>query len=249
MGLQEIGFELKFALRRVLLKFPRVYWRIAKIRSRPSTGFVSGAESVTKDTEVLITGLYRTGNSFAVNAFRMAQNRDIRIAHHEYPTPQIVAAADLGIPAVLLIRDPDEVAVSRVISHPPITLKHALVDYIQCYGGALPYKDHFIVADFAQVTGDFGEVTKRLNSRFGSTFVEFVHNEDNVNRAFGLIDDRYKAMSKEVEKSFGRVVARPSEERNRAKEGLQEELASDALRSLRLKARDVYEQLQALATM
>ena len=56
--------------------------------------------------------------------------------------------ADFGIPALLLIRDPDEVAVSRVISHPPITLKHTLVDYIQCYGGALPYKDSFVVADF-----------------------------------------------------------------------------------------------------
>ena len=97
------------------------------------------------------------------------------------------------------------------------------------------------------MTSDFGEVTKRLNARFGSSFVEFIHNDENVRLAFGLIDERYKAMSKEVEKSFGRVVARPSDERNRAKESLQGELHSDSLRPLRQKAQEIYDRLRLMA--
>lgn len=241
-------FSAKFSLRRLLLRFPRLYLRVAQARSRPSTSFISGVECVTHETEVLITGLYRSGNSFSVNALRLAQDRPIRIAHHEYPTPQIVGAANMGIPALLLIRDPDDVAVSRVVSHPPITLRHALIDYIQCYRGVLPYSAHYVVADFAQVTSDFGEVIERLNDRFGTSFAKFDHSNENVRRAFELIDQRYEAMDAEARKSFGRMVARPSDERNKAKAAVREELDSPSFRELRQEAKQLYKHLQTMAS-
>jgi len=204
---------------------------------------VSGTEAVTRDTEVLIAGLPRSGNSFAVNAFRLAQGRPVRIAHHEYPPPQIYGAAHMGIPALMIVRAPDDVATSRVVSHPPITLRQALLDSLDCYTAIRPLRDHFVLSDFSEVTDDFGLVIRRLNQHFGTAFLEFDHTESNVAVAFEKIDDRYRAMGEKEQRAFDRMVARPSEERNRAKRAVRNQLESPALSHLRSRARRAYQAL------
>lgn len=226
-------FDAKAFIRRLLLRFPGVYLRIAQLRHQPNGSYLSGAEALRPNTEVLITGLPRSGNSFAVNAFRLAQDRAVRIAHHEYPPSQIVGAVRHRIPALLVVRNPDDVVVSRVASHPPLTLKQALADYVQCHEAVMPWRDHFVVARFSEVTSNFGLVIRRLNQKFGTEFREFNHTEENVQRAFELIDDRYRSIGADEKKAFGRTVARPSREREEAKALLFEELASDGLARLR----------------
>jgi hypothetical protein len=237
---KRLMFNTKVVVRRLLLRFPRVYLRIAQLRHQPDSSYVSGAEALRPNTEVLIAGLPRSGNSFAVNAFRLAQDRAVHIAHHEYPPAQIVGAARHGIPALLVVRNPDDVAVSRVASHPPLTLKQALADYIQCHKAVVPWREHFVLATFPEVTGDFGLVIRRLNEKYGTDFREFNHTEENVRRAFELIDERYRSMGAQEHEAFARTVARPSREREEAKALLFQELASDGLARLRSEAWRVF---------
>ena len=238
-----LTFRARGVARRILIRFPRIYARIARLRHRRDSSYIAGPEALRPDTEVLITALPRSGNSFAVNAFRLAQHRDVRIAHHEYPPSQIAEAARLGIPALLIVRDPDEVALSRVVSHPPLTLESALADYVQCHKAVLPYRPSFVLATFDEVTRDFGRVIRRLNQRFGTTFEEFEHSLENVEQAFDYIDDRYKAMGSAAERVFGRTVARPSQERSDAKVALRSQLETSELASLRLEARTLFQSL------
>jgi hypothetical protein len=149
----------------------------------------------------------------------------------------------MGIPALLLIRDPDEVALSRVASHPPITLRQALLDFVQCYENTFPWRDHFVVGDFKVVTSDFGSLIAKVNTKFNTGFIEFDHTEENVRRCFEEIDGRYQAMNEATQKRFGEVVARPSAEREQAKRDLSEKLNSDNLAVLRHRANGVYRSL------
>lgn len=241
--LKKVVFSVKRAVRGVLLKFPFLYLLISRLRHRSDQSFLAGAESVTPRTDVLITGLPRTGNSFAVNAFRLAQKRPVRIAHHEYPPAQVVGAARYGIPTLVIIRQPDEVVVSRVASHPPLTLAQALDDYVQCYEALIPWRDRCVVATFEEVVSDFGSVTRRLNEKFNTDFAEFEHTNENVAEAFALIDGRYRTMGAERDLTFGRMVARPSAERNDAKAALKVELESPALQKRRERSWRVYRRM------
>jgi hypothetical protein len=240
-------FDAKFVARRGLVRFPRLYLRISQLRNKPNNSYLAGIEALLPETEVLITGLPRTGNSFAVNAFRLAQDRPVRIAHHEYPPPQIAGAARYGIPALLIVRNPDDVAVSRVVSHPPLTLKQALADFVRCYKAVMPWTEHFVLATFPEVVSDFGLVTRRLNDKFGTYFRQFDHTEENVRKAFDLIDDRYTAMGAHEDQTFGRQVARPSLDREEAKAPLLQELGSERLTSLRTEAWEVFRALTGAA--
>jgi hypothetical protein len=236
-------FKTKFIGRGALLAFPRTYLRLSQARSKPNNSYLSTLESVRPDTDILISGLPRSGNSFATNAFRLAQDRPVRIAHHEYPPPQVAAAVRYGIPSLVIVRDPDDLAVSRVASHPPITLREALIDFVRCYGRLVQSSGEFVLATFEEVTTDFGLVIRRVNNRFATEFEEFDHTKENVQKAFDLIDKRYEGMSASVQAAFGQRVARPSSERDDMKRTLWTALQSEKLTGFRRRARDVYNSL------
>src|SRR5918999_5771267 len=68
-----------------------------------------------RDTEIVIEGFPRSANSFAVAAFARAQGRKPKIAHHVHAPAQVIAAARAGIPAIVLIRNPEEAVLEYVI--------------------------------------------------------------------------------------------------------------------------------------
>jgi hypothetical protein len=100
-----------------------------------------------------------------------------------------------------------------------------------------------VIGNFSVVTSDLGSVIREVNQRFGTTFREFEHTEDNVALAFEKIDERYRAMGSMEQKAFGRMVARPSKERQIAKETVREQLELPALQRLRAQAQLAYDRL------
>ena len=141
-------------------------------------------------TDVVIEGYPRSGNSFAVAAFQHAQPHAIRVAHHTHTPAQIVAATRKGIPTLVLIRDPEEACLEFVTGKSFPSIGQALRGYIRFYRPLLSRRDRFVVGAFTEVTTDFGAVMERINSRFGTSFVPFEHNEVNV-RACLEGADRY----------------------------------------------------------
>src|SRR5215211_5813810 len=70
---------------------------------------------VTPDTQLVIEGFPRSGNSFARSAFVMAQSESpgkIRIAHHMHVPAQVVRAARWQIPTLVVIRRPRDAVLS-----------------------------------------------------------------------------------------------------------------------------------------
>jgi hypothetical protein len=171
-------------------------------------------------TQIVIEGFPRSANSFAVNAFRLAQPTPVAIAHHLHAPAQVIAATRTGIPAVVLVREPRDAIVSYVQWQPHVGVRQAARQYLSFYRSVEPYTDMCVVADFAQVTGDYGAVIERINRMFGTSFARFEHSDENVRRCFEAIEQISREQRGELVES---AVARPSAHRRSVKVDVERE--------------------------
>ena len=194
------------------------------------------------DTEIVIEGFPRTGTTFAEKAFSLSQGRPVRMACHVHAPAQLIGAARRGVPAVAVVRPPEETVLSFVIRHSHIPIRQALRGYIRFHEPLVPYRDRLVVAPFSEVTSDFGLTIRRVNERFGTSFVEFEHTEAGVRRVFEEIDRDYGRREEHGE-ALERIVARPSETRRTIKEGLEAGYRAPDLARLRARAERAFEAL------
>jgi hypothetical protein len=175
--------RIKFSVGTRLSPYPRLYLPLVALR-QPGRQLI-----VREDTDLVIEGFPRSANSFVFCAFGMAQVHPVKVAHHVHAAANVIRAARLSKPILLLIRDPVDAAVSLVIRRPYLSVRDALEAYVRMYGPLLEYHDSFVVADFAEVTSDLGQVIQRVNRRFDTRFEPFLHTEANVARCFAVLDD------------------------------------------------------------
>ncbi len=174
---------------------------IAKIRGH--------GELVGAATDVVIEGFARSANSFAVAAFRMPQGRPLQIAHHTHAAAQVLEAVRLGVPTMVLIREPDAAVLGTMQYRPFLTPHAAFHSYVRFHRAVLRVADGFVVAPFDEVTTDFGAIMRRLNERFGTTFVPFDHTPENAARVFEEMDEFWRSQVGEGNE-FERRVGRPT---------------------------------------
>jgi hypothetical protein len=144
------------------------------------------------DTKVVIDGYTRSATTFAVYAFQLAQERPVRMAHHLHAPAQLIAAAKRSLPTIAVIREPKEAILSQVLREPAVAPRDALWAYARFYACLLPLRCHFVVADFNEITTDFGAVIRRMNRKFGTSFSEFETTPANVERCLALMKERSK---------------------------------------------------------
>lgn len=235
------------------------FLRLARVRP--------GRAVVGPETEIVIEGFPRTGNTFAVFAFQSAQPRPVRIAHHLHAPAQVSVAAGRGLPVVLLIRPPEDAVVSSVMWWPHVTPADALPAYARFYERLLPLRDACVVASFDEVTHDLGAVIDRVNRRYDRAFARFEHTPENVERCYALIDERSRqpdegviinaymsgvisAAELEAQRAAGALacagatpemrVARPSAARAAAREHVRDAYLAPRLAHSRARAERVY---------
>ena len=223
----------RFVVRATIWKYPSFYLPIVRLSGRRRKVVVG------RNTELVIEGFPRSGNTFAVAAFTVAQGRSVVLGPHLHAPAQVIAAARRGIPAVVLIRRPADAVLSLVIRQPDISVEEALNDYIRFYTAIMPYGHAYVVATFEDITGDFGKVVDGINARFSTEFKVFEHTDENLKACFELVEqmdqqDRGQAKVNET------TVARPSEYRQEMKGSLAQELESGEARTLLARAEEIY---------
>jgi hypothetical protein len=190
-------------------RFPTLALPLQRIRGR--------GELVDERTEVVIEAFPRCASSFAVAAFRLAQEpRFTHIAHHTHMPAQVMRAVRDRVPTMVLIREPLAAVVSFLIRSPDIGAAAAVRGYLRFYEPLLPVRDGFVTATFEEVVGSFGDSIARLNDRFGTSFDRFDHTPGHVRRIEGEIERDYVSR----EGRGGRleeVIPRPSASREAVK--------------------------------
>ena len=198
---------------------------------------------VRRTTEIVIEGYPRSGNTFAVVAFRLAQGREIEMAHHLHAAAQIKRAARLDVPAIVLIREPSEAILSVVVRDPHASIRWALRSYIRFYSTVVPYLEKTVVAPFATVTSDLASIIRMVNTRYGTAFKEFVPTEDALSSVRQTVEWMGQRDSMMTGWDYRRSVALPSEQRQRAKEARRTEYLDERNKPLRLTAESLYERV------
>lgn len=199
-------------VRRPLARTP--YLWDATMRVRPD----KNATLARPDTAIVIEGFLRSGNTFSVAAFQIANGPALHVGRHLHGAPHVLRAVRMGLPTVVLIRQPRDAVLSYLVRRPTLTPYDALLEYLDFYRTAWPVRGGFVVGLFDVVTSDFGAVIEQVNERFGTSFRRFETTPENEARAFRLVEEmnRLESGGEVVETHVGR----PSAERASRKEEL-----------------------------
>jgi hypothetical protein len=226
------GDRLRHHLRRPLARTPYV-WDLAML-SRGS----KRQTLARRDTAIVIDGFLRSGNTFSVAAFLVANGDDLHIGRHLHGAPHLLRAARLGVPAILLVRRPHDAVASYLIRRPTLSAEDALLEYLDMYRTAWRARDDFVVGRFDQVVSDFGAVIEAVNARFGTHFAPYVPTADNEARAFAIVEEmnRLECRGEVVETHVGR----PSAEREEQKQRVQATLGRPRAQRLLAQADELY---------
>lgn len=197
-------------------QYPILFFRILSFKQKYKSLLVN------EDTDIVIEGYPRSANTFAVAAFEIAQGKSLKIARHTHAVAQIKRATHLKIPTLVIIREPAQAIISYVIREDNVTISLALKRYLTYYKAVSKVQNAFIIAEFRDITNNYGDVISRINKRFNTNFLLFEHTEENIKKTFQIVE------SMEREHASGVLseskVGRPSNERDSQKSALAKQL-------------------------
>lgn len=192
---------------------------------------------IDTSTELLIEGYPRSANAFSVEAFEVAHGRRMRIAHHTHAPGHVLAAVRLGVPAIVLARDPADSVLEFLLARSHLRPSAAIRGYLRFYEPLLG-GEGFVVGPFPQVTTDFGAVVRRVNERFGTDFTPFEHTDENVQTCFDAMQRHWEQRADG--EMLERKVGRPSQVRERMKLELRPVLEAPEPHGLLVEAQALY---------
>lgn len=177
--------RLKRRMRSTVSTRPALYLPLRR-RRRPDS--VAGPE-----TEFILEGFPRCGNTWTEMALREAARRPLRMAHHAHAAAHVIYGLRRSIPVLVLYRAPDAAVRSLLaMGEKNLSARDAYREYVRFYRTvlALP-RDHLSYASFEDVTRQIDRVIAHLATRFGLPVAPFDGN-DPARRAaiFARMDHR-----------------------------------------------------------
>lgn len=223
---------------------PEWYLATQRLRYRNRQSMRKRIESAR--TDIVIEGFPRSANSFAVKAFRYANDpeKKLWIATHLHSPAPIITASRRTTPTLVLIRDPDQAVISQAaLFIQTATLprlfgqtgrvsereKRWLVAYwtrryCQFYERLMSVKRNVVVAEFGEVTSNFSDVIHKINVKYDT--------------AFKKLDDQ-RAAAETIFRQSG-IHLSPSAEREEIKSQFSTYYFADDNKSLRNAAQAIY---------
>lgn len=234
--IRQVPYEVRYFMN----AYPTLYMPVARIRHRDR-----GDWTVRPDTQLVIEGFGRSGSTFVVDAFEIAQRGPVRLARHTHAAAQVITAARMRIPTLVIVRRPDDVTTSHMVRR-GIGARPALSAWIRYHRRILPVRDRLVVAPFERVTSDLGSAIREVNERFATEFDEFDSNEENLALVMERIEDRNRRRFGADTAEGARSLARPTPEREELKRRMRAEYDVPALAGLRQRADHLYSALLRL---
>lgn len=198
-----------------------------------------------RDTAIVIEGFLRSGNTFSVAAFAVSNGPDLHVGRHLHGAPHVLRAVRLGLPTVVLIRQPSDAVSSYLVRRATLTPDDALVEYIDFYRTAWRVRRGFVVGLFDQVVSDFGLILDRVNQRYGTSFLPYEATAENQAAAFAVVEElgRLECRGQVIETHVGRPSAEREQRKREIKESMQDPRTEERLR----RAQAIYDRYAALA--
>lgn len=168
------------------------------------------AARVRRGTPILVDGFPRSANTWTSFAFQELVGHG-KVASHLHSSQSIRTAARLGVPCVLLVRDPDDAVASLLTFDPGLRVKTAFRAYARYYEVAVKAADKVVVVDFKTAVSDFPEVVRRVNARYATDFPVDVAAGLDKEKIFDRIDRESQVVADGREVTA--IAPRPHEDR------------------------------------
>lgn len=238
-GTVTIGYRVRYEIADRLRASPWPYLTLARALRRDPYG---RSKVVSRETALVIEGYPRSGNTYARVALELAQRSPVKLAHHLHAPAQVLAAAKLGVPCLVLIREPEAAVLSQVVREPRLTVGQALRSYGRFHEAIEPVREAFTLARFETVTADFGRVIEAVNARSRTRFDTLPPTPENMERVRAAVAEHERRA--EIAVTGGGT---PSETREAAKAALRASLDDPRVAHLRERARRAYERMAGSA--
>jgi hypothetical protein len=199
--------DLQFQLSFYAGLFPKIYYPLFAGK------YPFNQLAVTSSTEICIEGYPRCANSFAAYAFLLS-NGDVKIGHHLHVPAQILRAVSMNIPAVAVIRNPEDAVLSFLVFQHSVNADLYLKAYIKFYESIIHLSDKFIITDFSTTIGDFNKVIRSVNSKFNTEFKTIENLDQRKDEIFATL----KQINDKFFKGDKNKIMYPDETRDKQKE-------------------------------
>lgn len=174
--------DLRFRLRHRLLNSPPIARRYMRRRQ----GY--GPLVPNTASQVVIDGFPRSANSYAMFAFVVAAGSSVGFSGHTHSPEALLMGRNMGIPALLTLRRPEDCARS-LLQHQTGIRPDSIFDAWS--GFHQPFRqncDGILIVPFEAIVQDFGQVLALLNSQTPASLPVYDKTEGNEAKVRTLID-------------------------------------------------------------
>ncbi|HOI28595.1 MAG TPA: hypothetical protein PLZ15_02460 [Melioribacteraceae bacterium] len=223
--------NIKFVLRISQVLFPAFFYLLYYSNKNKYS-------LVKKDTELLIDGFPRSANTFAYTFIELTQPVK-KIAHHVHLPVQFYRGIRFRTPAVLLLRNPVDAAISMSIRRPTYFPYLIFLYYYLFHKKIWEIINDTLVIKFEEVISDPNSIIRKLRSKncSGLSEVELTDKlKERINKRVDELDMKNRNDS-EIKNS---TVARPTEYRKNISAKLRREFNSKRYNRISTKCFHIY---------
>ncbi len=177
---------------------------------------------VRPQTRIVIEAFPSSGNTYCRQAFLMC-NPDVEpndLCTHTHAPRVVERAVRLGVPCIVVARDPRDAVSSMVQRFSGIHIRSAFDYYDHYYRKLLPLRDEFVVAPFESMIHDFTTAVEACNDKYAVDFTTNAEAGVSSEMVFEDIERRARRKHGGVIREEG--ISRPSAARRPAAEFLRD---------------------------
>lgn len=200
---------------------------------------------ISVDTQLVIEGFPRSGNTFTAAAIAHAQPQPLAMSTHAHCVANVEVAVARDLPTLVVVREPVDCLASYLVWDPRIGVKTVLWEYIHYHKGILPLARSVTVATFDEVVEELPAVVARLNDRFGTHLTLPPNTAEFTAEVDALVRARHRAVH--PNKAPERVTPVPHEAREAEAGEWRERLTAPTWSRPLAEARRLHDRLAALA--
>lgn len=216
-SLRNLAWSLRWRAVQFASTRPAMYYALQSAASLVNKTSEYTGVCVTRDTQIVIEGYYRSANTTTCIGFLERQPGPVELALHKHHAAQLLRAVHWDIPAVLLIRSPYAAVLSHLALREEMqerdnqwyyqpSFRTCLADWITFYSASLPYVDSMVVAPFEEVTVDISPMIRNVNYRFGTSFASGAPVRKRDLKYHALPNTKRSHIKKDLQQSISREV-------------------------------------------
>lgn len=162
-GLRRVKYMLGYSP----ATLPIYLWIGPRLLGISDTSKVGHVGRITDETDLVIEGFPRSGNTYCAETFRLVGGPGFEVVSHVHHVAQVKSSIRRGVPTILVVREPVGCLASYLVAGPHATVRGVLREYIAYHEGLHRQIPSCMVVDFAELTSDVDAAIGRANRLFG----------------------------------------------------------------------------------